>query len=92
MQKGVPDCSPYLLRIPWIARRWVVGPCTRVLSNVSAADELQHSTEVLRLSLSELRRKLNPLARGSRGYCLQPVTGSKLQALNSAGIRARSSP
>ena len=26
----VPDCSSYLLRIPWIARRWVVGPRTRV--------------------------------------------------------------
>ena len=64
--EGVPDCSSYLLRIPWIARRWVVGPRTRVscLIKVSAADELQHSTEVLRLSLSELRRKLNPLARG----------------------------
>ena len=34
------------------------------LSNVSAADELQNSTEVLRLSLGELRRRLNPLARG----------------------------
>ena len=28
--EGVPDCSSYLLRIPWIARRWVVGPRTRV--------------------------------------------------------------
>ena len=33
------------------------------LLNVSAADELQHSTEVLRIPLSELRRKFNLLAR-----------------------------
>ena len=33
------------------------------LLNVSAADELQHSTEVLRLPLSELRRKFMLLAR-----------------------------
>ena len=54
--------------------------------------------------LSELQRKLKPLLNVSaadesetspevhKGYCFQPVTGLKLRALNSAGIRARSSP
>ena len=46
---------------------WVVSPASAspALLNVSAADEWQHSTEVLRLPLSELRRKLNPLVNVS---------------------------
>ena len=76
----VPDCSSYLSCIPWIARRWIVSLRTSVSCLIK--------TSALLTSLRPRRRCI----RGPRGYCLQPVTGLKLRALNSAGIRARSSP
>ena len=68
------------------------GSLKAASSNASAASESTTAGGLEAFSQSSAGTERFEMHKGSRGYCLQPVTGSKMRPLNSAGIRARSSP